>query len=426
MDIYSTSHPELGGLNKLSATVRIASDRQRMPAEWEPHAATIILYPHNPCTFRSTDDMDGKCEPARREARNVVRAIAECGEDVLVILGDKDLTHNDRKRVEEVIQCEAGQRKRKHDRGTIFVRSFPTDDAWARDTCPTYVLGNANNELIGIDWKFNAYGGPNEGCYWPCTNDQIIGRALTAALVRDYERESDEELLPLVNKDCLKRKPLDIVLEGGSIHVDGEGTLMTTEECLLNPNRNPDLKKSQIEAILIRELGCSKVLWLPHGIAYDEDTNGHIDNFCCFVRPGEVLLAWTDDMANDSLNYERCRAAERLLQDETDAKGRKLKIHKIHLPKPMHYTEEEVWTIKAEKNAALRKAGERLAASYVNFYICNGGIILPQFGDTEMDAKAVKLMEEIFPDKTIKPIYSREMLLGGGNIHCITQMMPLV
>jgi len=208
--------------------------------------------------------------------------------------------------------------------------------------------------------------------------------------------------------------------------VDGDGTLLTTEECLLHPNRNPHLSKNDIENVLCQELGCTKVIWLPLGLANDDDTNGHVDNFCCFVRPGEVVLAWTDDDDEDGDNYRRCRLAEEVLMNEVDAAGRKFVIHRMYLPRPMSYTEEEVLTLRVDDNAAPREVGERLAASYVNFYTCNGGIILPQFDDVEHNAMAIELMQRIYPDRVVVPVYSREILLGGGNIHCITQQVPMI
>lgn len=126
-----------------------------------------------------------------------------------------------------------------------------------------------------------------------------------------------------------------LCFEGGSLHTDGEGTLLVTEECLLNPNRNPQLSKDTIESILKTCLGVSKVIWLPDGLDADEDTNGHVDNFCCFVKPGHVVLAWTDDKENDEENYKRCRTAEAIFSSTTDAKDRKIIVHKLGLPPPL-------------------------------------------------------------------------------------------
>jgi len=212
----------------------------------------------------------------------------------------------------------------------------------------------------------------------------------------------------------------DFILEGGSIHVDGEGTCMVTAETLLSEGRNSHLTKEEIEKTLCEYLNCTKVLWVPRGI-YNDETNGHIDNMCNFVRPGVVLLAWTDDK-NDP-QYEISMEAYEYLSNETDAKGRKLEIHKMYTPSPILITKEESMGVDAVDGTLPRQEGDRLAASYVNYYTGNGFIALPVFNDPN-DEKAIKLLQELYPDRVIEPIYAREILLGGGNIHCITQQLP--
>ena len=214
----------------------------------------------------------------------------------------------------------------------------------------------------------------------------------------------------------------DFVLEGGSIHVDGEGTLMVTEECLLSEGRNPHMTKEEIEAKLCEYLNVSKVLWIPRGI-YNDETNGHVDNMCNFVRPGVVLLAWTDD-ENDP-QYERSVEAYNYLSSQTDAKGRKLEIHKMLVPSPILITKEESEGVDAIDGTLPRQEGDRMAASYVNYYTGNGFVALPVFNDPH-DELAIKTLQELYPDRVIEPIYAREILLGGGNIHCITQQVPAV
>jgi len=167
-----------------------------------------------------------------------------------------------------------------------------------------------------------------------------------------------------------------MVLEGGSIHQDGDGTIYTTEECLLNPNRNPDLSKAEIEAALKQYLNIKKVIWLPYGI-FNDETRGHIDNMCCVVKQGTVLLAWTDDQ-NDP-QYERSLAALKVLETTTDAMGRKIKVIKLPIPTPMYTTREDTSDIVDKEHVKARLENTRLAGSYVNFYITNGAIILPIF-----------------------------------------------
>ena len=195
---------------------------------------------------------------------------------------------------------------------------------------------------------------------------------------------------------------------------------MVTEECLLSKGRNPQMSKRKIEKILCEYLNCKKVLWIPRGI-YNDETNGHVDNMCNFVKPGVVVLAWTEDK-NDP-QYERSLEAYNYLSKQTDAKGRKLKIHKLLTPSPILITKEESLGVDAVDGTLPRQEGDRMAASYVNYYTGNGFIALPVFNDPN-DELAIKKLQELYPDRVIEPIYAREILLGGGNIHCITQQLP--
>ena len=191
------------------------------------------------------------------------------------------------------------------------------------------------------------------------------------------------------------------------------------------------LQINQSSGIVIRQIlavtldscpeGIEKVLWIPRGVYMDEDTNGHVDNMCNYVRPGEVVLAWCDD-ENDP-QYERSVEALNYLESQTDAKGRKLKIHKLSCPSPLLITEEESGGVDSVEGTLPRNVGDRMAGSYVNYYTGNGFIALPVFGDPN-DEKAVKLLQELYPDRKIETVYAREILLGGGNIHCITQQVP--
>jgi agmatine deiminase len=200
-------------------------------------------------------------------------------------------------------------------------------------------------------------------------------------------------------------------------------TCLTTEECLLHKNRNPYLGKGEIESALKRHLGVKKVIWLPLGLFADHDTNGHVDNFCCFSQPGVVLLAWCDD-ENDP-QYKISREALSILERETDAKGRRFRIIKLPCPPVLTRTKEEYEGLDAEGQKH-RQPGERLAASYVNFYVANGGVVAPAFGGeaAEADAEAVRVLREAFPGREVVQVPTREIVLGGGNIHCITQQQP--
>jgi agmatine deiminase len=254
----------------------------------------------------------------------------------------------------------------------------------------------------GVDWDFNAWGGFDGGLYSPWNRD-----AQVASKVMEIER-------------CARYATPGFVLEGGSIHVDGEGTLVTTEECLLNRNRNPHLTREQIEAVLSDNLAVDKIVWLPDGL-FNDETDGHVDNFCCYIRPGEVLLAWTDDPQDP--NYSRCHAALEVLQSTQDAKGRPFTVHKMPIPGPLYATQDECAGVDPVVGTQERNPGERLAGSYVNFLIVNGGIIAPSFDDPH-DETARALLQQLFPQHEVVMVPGRELLLGGGNIHCLTQQQP--
>ena len=283
----------------------------------------------------------------------------------------------------------------------VKVVEMSNDDSWIRDCGATFVI-NDKGEMRGVDWVFNAWGGLVDGLYFPWDQDDKIA----------------QKMCELEQVDSYRLE--DFVLEGGSIHVDGEGTVMVTEECLLSEGRNPHMTKEQIGEKLCEYLGCEKVLWVPNGI-YNDETNGHVDNMCNFVRPGVVLLAWTDDQ-NDP-QYARSIDAYDYLTNETDAKGRKLEVHKMYTPAPILITKEDSMGVDAIDGTLPRQEGDRLAASYVNSYTGNGIIALPVFNDPN-DQKAIDKLKELYPDRVIEPIYAREILLGGGNIHCITQQVP--
>jgi agmatine deiminase len=215
--------------------------------------------------------------------------------------------------------------------------------------------------------------------------------------------------------DCYKAS--DFVLEGGSIHVDGEGTLLTTEECLLNPNRNPHLNKLEIEGRLADYLNIQKIIWLEKGV-YNDETSGHVDNLCCFLRPAVVALTWTEDRQDPQ--YEISLAAYDRLKSSTDARGRAIEVVKIQQPGPLNITSGESGGVDAVEGTKPRQEGDRMAGSYVNFYIANGGAVVPTF-NLPTDQFALETLIKYMPDRQVVGVNAREILLGGGNIHCITQ-----
>jgi agmatine deiminase len=352
-------------------------DGFRMPAEWEPHVGCWMLWPER------SDNWRAGAKPAQHAFAEVAAAIAQ-GEPVTVCASPgqyliaREMLHPDIRLVE-----------------------MTSNDSWIRDCGPTFVVNDAG-EVRGIDWKFNAWGGLSGGLYFPWDQDDLVGEKVV-------ELERDDRYAP------------DFVLEGGSIDVDGQGTVLTTEECLLNPNRNGEMSRADIERYLQDYLNIDKVLWLEKGVYLDE-TSGHVDNFCRFVAPGEVVLAWTDDKADPQ--YEISAEAFERLSHMSDARGRPLKIHKMQIPTPVLITEEEAAGVDKVAGTLPRLAGNRLAASYVNFYIANGVIVMPRFDDPQ-DGPAQALLQSLFPSRRVLTVPGREILLGGGNIHCITQQEPL-
>jgi agmatine deiminase len=284
----------------------------------------------------------------------------------------------------------------------VRVVEISTDDAWARDTGPTFVVDDRGGRR-GVDWRFNAWGGHHGGLYASWEQDDRFAA----------------EVLEIEGAD---RYRAPIVLEGGAIHVDGEGTVLTTEECLLNPNRNPELSREQLEQALCDHLGAEKVLWLGRGV-YEDETDGHVDNLACFARPGVILLTWSEDESDPQHAISRDALAR--LEAATDARGRHFEVLRLPSPGPLSTTAEEAAGVKVLAGSRPRRAGDRLAASYANFYLANERVILPLL-DERYDERVSEILGHCFPEREVVGVPAREILLGGGNIHCITQQIPAV
>ncbi len=351
-------------------------DGFRMPGEFEEQKQVWMIWPERPDNWRNG------AKPVQETFVNVACAIADF-EPVTMLVSGRQYA-NARSRLPEKIR----------------VVEMSSDDAWARDAGPTFVIDDKGG-IRACDWTFNAWGGLVDGLYFPWDNDDKLA----------------QKVCELEGIDSYRTE--GFVLEGGSIHVDGEGTLITTEMCLLSEGRNPHMNKEQIEDMLKEYLNLEKVIWIKDGIDPDE-TNGHIDVVACFVRPGEVACIWTEDPENPF--YEACQAAYRTLSEATDAKGRRLKVWKLTMPKNLVY-QRGAETIDRSGNAVPRKNGTICDASYMNFLIVNGGVIAPQYGD-EYDALALKQLQEMFPDRKVVGVPTLEVVYGGGNIHCITQHQP--
>lgn len=379
-------------------------DGFRMPAEYEQHEGCIIVWPQRPGSW--SFGADAACEAFTA----VIKAIA-ASEKVYVACDKKS---NHWQRAEKML---AGL-------SNVELIDIATDDSWARDIGPTFVVKNVPSEegsgnaavgscasgarrvVRGVNWRFNAWGGEVDGLYPDYEQDDAFAAAFAQA--KGYELY---EAAPFV-------------LESGSIHVDGEGTAMVTASCLLSAGRNPKLTQAQIEDKLKEYLNVEKVLWLPRGI-YNDETNEHVDNVCAFIRPGEVVLAWTDK--EDDPQYALSKASLDYLEQATDAKGRKIMVHKLPIPDvPVCISEEEVAGFDFVDGEDMREAGERLAASYVNFYFSNDSVVLPAFGgeNAASDARAAAILAALCPERKVVQIPARAILTGGGNIHCITQQIP--
>lgn len=356
-----------------------------MPGEFERHQGCIVIWPERPGSWNYG------AKAARKAFCDVILAIAK-SELVYVAAGKNGMDS-----AREMLSDD--------EHTNIILFEAETDDAWARDIAPTFVA-KKETEVRAVNWEFNAWGGVVDGLYATWEKDNAF-----AAFFAEKFGFGVYQAAPFV-------------LEGGSIHSDGEGTLLVTEACLLSAGRNPELSRAEIELRLQEYLGIEKVLWLPRGI-YQDETNEHVDNVCAFLRPGEVVLAWTD--REDDPQYPLSMACLNYLEQEQDAKGRQIKIHKLPIPDiPVCITQADLQGYVFEAGEDVRKAGERLAASYVNFYFSNGAVVMPVFGgeNEASDRRALDLMKMLCPEREILPVYARDILTGGGNIHCITQQIP--
>lgn len=329
----------------------------RMPAEWEPHAATWLAWPHNPDTW------PGKFEPIPAVWAKLVRTLS-AHEPVRILAG--------REAVMREAQSHVGNLP------NVTLLDIPTNDCWTRDYGPTFLVGNGLPPAL-VDWRYNAWGGK----YPPFENDNQVPEILARQLER-------------------KRFAPDIVMEGGAVEVNGRGTLLTSEQCLLNPNRNPTLSREEIELHLCDYLGAVHILWLKEGIAGD-DTDGHIDELARFVNPRTVVAALEEDPAD--ANYESLRENFRRLESFTDQGGRPLEVIALPMPRPIYYNRQ------------------RLPACYANFYIANGVVIVPQFDDPS-DQRAMEILRPLFPGRKVVGLSAIDLAWGLGAFHCITQQEP--
>lgn len=333
----------------------------RWPAEWEPHAATWLAWPHK------ADSWPGKLERIPPVFAEMVRALTR-GENVRIL-----------SRSAADSQSIALQlREADVDASRVEVVEIPTDDAWIRDHGPTFLTHETARTAV-IDWGYNAWGGK----YPPWDLDARVASSIADRL----------------GARCFNP---GMILEGGSIDGDGEGTILTTESCLLNPNRNPELDTREIERRLSEYLGARKILWLGEGVVGD-DTDGHVDDITRFVAPGVVVTAVEEDPAD--ANFEPLAENRRRLASMTDARGRALEVVDLPMPRPVF------------------GGGDRLPASYANFYVANAVVLVPVFEDPA-DRRAVEVLRSCFPGREVVGIDARDLVWGLGAFHCLTQQQP--
>jgi agmatine deiminase len=332
-----------------------------MPAEWEPHAATWLAWPHNPETW------PGCLDEARAEFEKLVAELARF-ERVEVLVCDADLERR-------VGRWAA----RLRDAARVRLHVVPSDDVWMRDIGPTFARDSAGR-LAAIDWTFNSWGGK----YPPWDRDDALA-ARVAELCR----------VPCVRPG--------LVIEGGALEVDGQGTLLATEPTLLDPKRNPGVRRGELERRLRELLGVTRVVWLGPGIEGD-DTDGHVDDIARFVRPGAVVCAREPDPRD--ANHAPLEDLGVRLRAARDASGRALEVIDLPMPAAVHADD-----------------GPRLPASYANFYLCNGAALVPVFGAPQ-DAAALEVLRAALPGREIVPIPSRHLVRGLGAVHCLTQQQP--
>ncbi|MGZ4314029.1 MAG: agmatine deiminase family protein [Solirubrobacteraceae bacterium] len=323
----------------------------RTPAEWEPHERTLMGWPCRADLWGETMDQ------ARSDYAAVANAVAAFEPVTMIANAGADAA-------DARAACTAG----------VEIVGLALDDSWLRDCGPIYVVDEGGAVRTAVHFGFNAWGEK----FPPWDHDAAVGRLIA-------ERLGD----PVVEGG--------MVLEGGSILTDGAGTLLTTEQCLLNPNRNPALSREEIEGVLRARLGVQRILWLGMGLLEDRDTDGHVDLIAAFTRPGEVLL---QVVGEENPNFVHCQANRTALVNAG--------VQVIEMPHLPYAT----------------VAGETVAASYLNFYICNGAVIVPVAG-AETDAAALQIIGACYPGREVVPVPGLLLAYGGGGPHCITQQVPL-
>lgn len=339
--------------------------RYNMPAEWSPHAATMLIWPHNMDTWPGL-----RLDAVENVYRSLILALLEY-EPVLLLVKNEEIKGRALKILGNISQKQFN----------LQIITTPVNDIWARDSGPIFV--QQNEKYIITNWEFNSWGGK----YPPWNDDNQLP-----------DKISDHFALP-----CLKT---GLVLEGGSIDTNGSGLFLTTESVLLNPNRNPGLSKKELESHLQHYLGAEKIIWLKKGLAGD-DTDGHIDDLTRFVNKNTVVTTVSDD--TNSPNYDILRENLSILENSSGINGEKLHIIQVPLPD----TKIDDPTVDGSKH---------VPCSYANFYIANEVVLLPLYNE-QTDQQMLDLFSGLFPGRTIEGIHCQDLVWGQGSIHCITQQL---
>ncbi|MGW0389953.1 agmatine deiminase family protein [Streptomyces sp. NPDC003042] len=328
-----------------------------VPAEWEAHSGCVMAWP-----WDRNVGWGGLLRPVQDEIAAIARSIARF-ENVTMVA--EPGTAADARQ-----QCGP----------TVTVIEYPVNDCWTRDTGPVFALSQDRTRLTGLDFRFNGWGNK-----YPYDKDDLLPVGVCSHL-------------------SVPREPVDLVLEGGAVITDGQGTLITTEECLLNPNRNPGMTRAQIEAALLAAYGAAKVIWLPYGLNNDTVTDGHVDLVAAYLGPARVLLHTQPDTG--SPNHARMAANQAVLRAATDARGRPFQIVELH--EQPHF----------RVNGALVET-----FSYTNYYLTSGSVIVPLAQEPE-DARVLSRFAGLFPGLEVVGIPIRTLAWGGGGVHCVTQHVP--
>ena len=372
------------------------SENYRLPAEWEPQWGVMLTWPH--------EDTDWKpylaeiTETFVQMAREIARR-----EHLLIVVPSAEIVPEEVRRMERVVVFEC-----------------PTDDTWARDHGPIVLTRSSGVQEFGssgvrdgeagcmwLDFRFNGWGEK-----FPAENDNQIVRRLFEGFSRSKERENSSTLnSQLSTLNCQLERHQDFVLEGGSIESDGCGTIFTTSQCLLAPNRNQPLSREELEAELKRRLRAERVVWLDHGNLIGDDTDGHIDTIVRCAPNDTLLYVGCDDPSDP--HFTDFRALEQQLHTLRTTDGRPYRLLKLPMAEAI-----------LDEGTRMRDEGERLPATYANFLILNGAVLVPTYAQPEKDAEALRIIAGAFPDRDIIPIDARTIVRQHGSVHCLTMQLP--